>query len=337
MASISSHMASWLDCSRASDITTMGIPASTAAWTRWPTLSEPVPYGMCFTSPCWLNRLSVNWVCSGRHHPRREGFLDEAEDRGEGLLRGERPAGHGMDVRPVHDGPDKGVLAGEHGDVTQGAEGSIVPPGLQTETNTEFLDLGSHVLQPGTDPVHQLGGRPLMGVAEVGADHRGTERPSQLHRVLEGGEALFCLVLLLDGEHGEVGSVHREPDVPLRRQFPETGAPPLLPWEPGDKGKLQRPVPPRHQVVEKRLVVGPLRRDPRNAEPDQRIVCHERIRMAGDGPEAPVAPSVPPPGEGGGGGRVMPPPALSHPLRSLRPRHSPHRGRQVRSRSTLRC
>ncbi len=243
------------------------------------------------------------------HHPRREGFLDEAEDGGKCLLRCERPAGHGVDVGPVDDGPDKGVLAGEHCDITQGAEGSIVPPGLQTEPHTEFLDLRTDVLQPGTDPVHQLGGRPLMGVAEVGADHRGAERPPQLHRVLEGGEALLGLVLFLDGEHGEVGSVHREPDVTLRRQLAETGAPPLLPWEPGDKRKLQRPVPPPRQVVEKRLVVGPLRWDPRNAESDQRIFCHERIRMAGerrkteDGTTS-AAPVWPPTreGEGLGGG-----------------------------------
>ena len=179
---------------------------------------------------------------------------------------------------------------------------------------------------PGAAPVHHLGSQPLMRVAEVGTNHWSTESPSQLHRVLEGGETLLCLVLLLDGEHGEVGSMHREPYVPLRRQFPETGTPPLLPGEPGDEGKLQSTVPPRHQVIEKRLVVCPLRRNPRDAEPDQRIVCHERVRMAGERRKA----------EDG-----------SHPLRSLalappltgetKPARSAHSSRSPRRGEGTRC
>ena len=213
------------------------------------------------------------------HHPCREGVLDEAEDRGESLLGGERTSGHGVDVCPVHDGPDKGKLTGEDGDVAQRAKRSIVPSCLEAKTNPESLDLWGHVLQAGADPIHQLIGRPLVGVAEVGTDHRSTKRPPQLHGVLEGSKALFGLVLLLDGENGEIGGMDREPDVPLRGQFSETGASLLLPGEAGDEGKLQCPVAPRRHIVEKRLVIGPLGRDPRNAKPDLSIVCHERTSV----------------------------------------------------------
>ena len=76
------------------------------------------------------------------HHPRRKGFLDEAEDGGKRLLRCERPAGHGVDVSPVDDGPDKGVLAGEHRDIAQSAERSIVPPGLRPSPTPSFSIFG---------------------------------------------------------------------------------------------------------------------------------------------------------------------------------------------------
>ncbi len=257
----------------------MGIAASTAAWTRWPTLSEPVPYGMCFTSPCWLNRLSVNWVCSGATIHAGKASSMKLRTEAKASLEVSAPPVMAWTCAQSTMGRTNGKLAGEDGDVAQRAKRSIVPAGLEAKTNAESLDLWGHVLQPGADPVHQLIGRPLVGVAEVGADHRSTKRPPQLHGVLEGSEALFGLVLLLNGENGEIGGMDREPDVPLRSQFAETGAPLLLPGEAGDEGKLQCPVTPRRHIVEKRLVIGPLGRDPRNAKPDLSIVCHERTSV----------------------------------------------------------
>ena len=207
-------------------MTTIGIRASIAAWTSRPTLSEPVPYGMCFTSPCWLNRLSVNWVCRGATiHPGKASSMK---------LRTEAKASFEVSAPPVIAwtcaqstmGRTKGYSLASTAMSPSVPKERSLPPGLQTEPDPELLDLGSHVLQPGTDPVDQLGSRPLMRVAEVGTNHWSTESPSQFHRVLQGGEALFCPVLLLDGEDREVGSMQREPYVPFRRQGPETGTTP---------------------------------------------------------------------------------------------------------------
>ena len=188
------------------------------------------------------------------NHPAWELTLDEREHRDERLFGREATPGHRMDMGPVDDRADERILRGQHRNVAEAPERPIVARRLQTHAHPQRFDLGDHRIEPGSDPIHEDVG--LLGVVgpEVGDDHRRRQRLAQFHRVLQGGQGLTPTVLVGQGQAGEVGSVHREPDVTFDGQLAECLATLLLPGKAVDEGQLEGPMTLCHQLIEELLI-----------------------------------------------------------------------------------
>ena len=198
---------------------------------------------MCFTSPCWLNRLSVNWVCSGSTIHAGNDWRTNSITEAKAALEVRAPPVMAWTWAQSTMGRTKGNSPARRAMSPSVPKERSLPPVSSPRPTPRWSILGATYSSRVADPLDQLIGGPVVGVAEVGADHRRPHGSSQLHRVLQGGKALFRPVLLLDGEDREVGGVQREPYVPLRRQGPEAGTTLLLPGEAGDEGKLQGAMP----------------------------------------------------------------------------------------------
>jgi hypothetical protein len=83
------------------------------------------------------------------------------------------------------------------------------------------------------------------------ADDPAAERSSQLHSVFEGSDTLASLVLLLDGEHREIRSMHRHPDSAFGGQLSKALAALFLPGKLVDESEFIGCVTPGYQGVEK--------------------------------------------------------------------------------------
>ena len=262
-------MASWLDSSRASEITTIARSVAKAASTSGAHPQGPFAIGkVTYFTPCIeevVGELGLERV----DHPAREALPDEPDDRLESRRGSQGSAGLGMDVSPVDDRADEVELFGQQGDVAQGPEVAFGPAGLEAEPDSHVFDLRGDPPQPLLDHLGELLRIPPLGRAEVGADDPAPEGAAELHRVLERGQTLLGPVLVLDREDREIGSMDRNPDVPFVGQLAELPTPRFFPRKRGDECQLVCVVPAFDQAVEKRGVVLRLtRRQAGNAKPD---------------------------------------------------------------------
>ena len=135
-------MASWLDSSLASEITTIGqarfrrslnqradAKSSFAVW-KVPYLSPGIEEV--------VGELSLERV----DHPGGKALPDEVDHRSEGRLRCQGTSGLSMNVSPVDDRSYEAELLGQKGDVAKGAEVSFGSAGLEAEADPHVFDLG---------------------------------------------------------------------------------------------------------------------------------------------------------------------------------------------------
>jgi hypothetical protein len=80
--------------------------------------------------------------------------------------------------------------------------------------------------------------------------------------VLQSSERLPTPVFLGERQAGEIGSVDREPNVPLGGKGPESLTALLFPGEPFDERQFQGAMTLRHELVEVLPVCDPFRREP---------------------------------------------------------------------------
>ncbi len=173
-----------------------------------------------------------------------------------------------MDVRPVDHRTHEGELVRQQGDVAEAAHLGGLAGRLQTHPHAEMGDLRADPVEVLTNARHQVVRRLVAHGPEVSHDHPGIQLGAELDRVLDGGPALFGVLLVPDRQDREVGGVGGEPDAPLVRLGGEFGAAPLLPGELLDECQLERVVSTLEEPVEKLFVGHPVGWQPRVAVPD---------------------------------------------------------------------
>ena len=160
-----------------------------------------------------------------------------------------------MHVGPVDQGPNKWVLVGEQGNVTEGAIRALLAGGLEPKGYSQMLHLGSQVFEASPHEVEQFRAGSSVFVAKVGTDDARTESLPQLHGVFESRQTLLGPVFFLDRQDREIRGMDGNLDVPLRGQLPERGAPFLFPRKVLDEGKFHRLMTASDQVIEEGCVV----------------------------------------------------------------------------------
>ena len=101
--------------------------------------------------------------------------------------------------------------------------------------------------------VELLGGA-VLHIPGVSNDGVRSQRPAELHGVLERRQRLGAPFLVVDRQHREVRGVHRKCDSPFGGEFTKPFAAPFLPREAVHEGEFERPMTAVDQAIEVRRV-----------------------------------------------------------------------------------
>ncbi|OFW52294.1 MAG: hypothetical protein A2V75_00740 [Actinobacteria bacterium RBG_16_70_17] len=173
-----------------------------------------------------------------------------------------------MQVGPVHHRPHEGEPPGDQGDVAQGAESPAPATHLQAEGHSQVTDLALQGAQVLPDDAMQVLPGTALAETGVGHHHACPHGPPQLQGVLERRPGAGGLLLVVEGQHCEVGGVDGEGDPPLAGQLPEAPAARLLPGEALDEGQFVGAMTPPRQPAEEGGVIPILGGEAGGAEGD---------------------------------------------------------------------